>query len=148
MKNHNLTDTFEPKEIVISKRPVLSWGGEPVEGLYAVQITLNNPKELNSYTSDMVKEIILAIRAASNDRAAVAVILTGAGDRAFCTGGNTREYAEMYAGHPLEYRQYMRLFNDMVTAILHCDKHVISRVKGMRVGVGQEIGMACEFSVA
>ena len=47
----------------------------------------------------------------------VAVVLTGAGTRAFCSGGNTREYAEVYAGAPGEYRQYMRLFNDMVTTV-------------------------------
>ncbi|RIK97671.1 MAG: 6-oxocyclohex-1-ene-1-carbonyl-CoA hydratase, partial [Burkholderiales bacterium] len=46
------------------------------------------------------------------------------------------------------YRQYMRLFNDMVSAILACDKPVICRVNGMRIGGGQEIGMACDFSVA
>src|SRR5664280_2130806 len=63
-------------------------------------------------------------------------------------GGNTREYAEVYAGNPGEYRQYMRLFNDMVTAVLQCDKPVICRVNGMRVGGGQEVGMACDFSVA
>ena len=76
------------------------------------------------------------------------MVFTGAGDKAFCTGGNTKEYAEYYAGHPQEYRQYMRLFNDMVSAILACDKPVICRVNGMRVGGGQEIGMACDFSVA
>ena len=70
------------------------------------------------------------------------------GDKAFCTGGNTKEYAEYYAGRPQEYRQYMRLFNDMVSAILACDKPVICRVNGMRIGGGQEIGMACDFSVA
>jgi 6-oxo-cyclohex-1-ene-carbonyl-CoA hydrolase len=42
----------------------------------------------------------------------------------------------------------MRLFNDMVSAILACDKPVICRVNGMRIGGGQEIGMACDFSVA
>ena len=42
----------------------------------------------------------------------------------------------------------MRLFNDMVTAVLQCDKPVICRVNGMRVGGGQEVGMACDFSVA
>jgi len=141
MKNHNLTSDFSPREILVSRRRV-------ADGLHSVWITLNNPREMNSYTSDMVKEIILAIREASNDRAAVAVVLTGAGTSAFCAGGNTREYAELYAGHPNEYRQYMRLFNDMVTAILHCDKPVISRVNGMRVGGGQEIGMACDFSIA
>jgi 6-oxo-cyclohex-1-ene-carbonyl-CoA hydrolase len=82
------------------------------------------------------------------DRAVNAVVFTGAGDRAFCTGGNTKEYAEYYAGNPQEYRQYMRLFNDMVSAILGCDKPVVCRVNGMRIGGGQEIGMACDFSVA
>jgi 6-oxo-cyclohex-1-ene-carbonyl-CoA hydrolase len=96
----------------------------------------------------MVKEVILALRAASNDRRAVSVVLTGAGTRAFCSGGNTKEYAEVYSGHPHEYRQYMRLFNDMVTSVLQCDKPVICRANGMRVGGGQEIGMACDFSVA
>ena len=42
----------------------------------------------------------------------------------------------------------MRLFNDLVTGILTCDKPVINRVNGMRIGGGQEIGMACDFSVA
>jgi 6-oxo-cyclohex-1-ene-carbonyl-CoA hydrolase len=126
----------------------MSRDGSPVDGLHNVWITLNNPSELNSYTTEMIKEIILALREASNDRAAVAVVLTGAGNRSFCAGGNTREYAEVYAGAPGEYRQYMRLFNDMVTSVLQCDKPVICRVNGMRVGGGQEVGMACDFSIA
>ena len=148
MQDHNLTDDFEPKGIRYEERPVYDRVGDPVPGLHNVWITLDNPQELNSYTTDTIKEVILAFRRASNDRAAVAVIFTGAGHRAFCTGGNTREYAEVYAGNPGEYRQYMRLFNDMVSGILHCDKPVICRVNGMRVGGGQEIGMACDFSIA
>jgi 6-oxocyclohex-1-ene-carbonyl-CoA hydrolase len=148
MKNHNLLETFVPCEIAVEQRPVRDRSGKPVSGLHNVWITLNNPQEMNSYTTSMAKEIILALREASNDRAAVAVVLTGAGSRAFCAGGNTREYAEVYAGSPAEYRQYMRLFNDMVTSILQCDKPVICRVNGMRVGGGQEIGMACDFSIA
>ena len=148
MKNHNLVSEQNPKSILVEERPVKDRSGESVKELHNLWITLNNPDELNSYTTDTVKEIILALRAASNDRAAVTVVLTGAGNRSFCSGGNTREYAEVYAGAPGEYRQYMRLFNDMVTAILHCDKPVICRVNGMRVGGGQEIGMACDFSVA
>jgi len=148
VKDHDLTGPFEPEEILYEERPVLDRAGEPASGLHNIWITLDNPEELNSYTTETIKEVILAFRRASNDRAAVAVVFTGAGDRAFCTGGNTREYAEVYAGAPGEYRQYMRLFNDMVTAILHCDKPVICRVNGMRVGGGQEIGMACDYSVA
>jgi 6-oxo-cyclohex-1-ene-carbonyl-CoA hydrolase len=148
MKDHNLVEHFTPREILVEERPVLDRDGQRVAGLHNVWITLNNPQELNSYTTSMAKEIILALRQASNDRAAVAVVLTGAGTRSFCAGGNTREYAEVYAGAPAEYRQYMRIFNDMVTSILQCDKPVVCRVNGMRVGGGQEIGMACDFSVA
>ena len=148
MKNHNLVESLVTRQILVEHRPVHARDGSEVAGLHNVWITLNNPDELNSYTTDMVKEIILAVREASNDRGAVCVVLTGAGARAFCSGGNTREYAEVYAGAPAEYRQYMRLFNDMVTAILHCDRPVICRANGMRVGGGQEIGMACDFSIA
>ena len=148
MINHNLVQSVPREGILYERKPVHDRSGRPVAGLHNVWITLNNPDELNSYTTSMAKELILALREASNDRAAVAVVLTGAGTRSFCSGGNTREYAENYAGAPAEYRQYMRLFNDMVTSVLQCDKPVICRVNGMRVGGGQEIGMACDFSVA
>ncbi len=147
-KNHDLVPDRELTEVGYEERPVFDSAGQPVDGLHSVWITLDNPEQLNSYTTDTVKDTILAFRRASVDRAAVAVVFTGAGDRAFCTGGNTEEYSEYYAGRPGEYRQYMRLFNDMVSAILSCDKPVINRVNGMRVGGGQEIGMACDFTIA
>ena len=134
--------------IIYERRPCLDKTGAPVYGLYSAWIMLNNPGQYNSYTTDAVKEIILAFRQASMDRAVVAVVFSAVGDRAFCTGGNTKEYAEYYAGRPLEYKQYMRLFNDMITSILHCDKPVICRVNGMRIAGGQEIGMACDFSIS
>jgi len=136
------------KGVRYEKRPVKGEDGKPVAGLYNAWITLDNPSQFNSYTTEMVKSVILAFREASAARDVVAVVFTGAGDKAFCTGGNTKEYAEYYAGNPQEYRGYMRLFNDMVSAILVCDKPVICRVNGMRIGGGQEIGMACDFSVA
>ena len=141
LKNHELVEGVAFEHIRYEKRPL-------DEGLSTAWIYLDNQPQLNSYTTEAVKEVIMAFRRASMDREVVAVVFTGTGDRAFCTGGNTAEYAEVYAGRPLEYRQYMRLFNDMVTAILECDKPVINRVNGMRVAGGQEIGMACDFSVA
>jgi len=147
IKNHDLV-SIDFKEILFEKRPCLDKDGSPVEGLYNAWIIINNPKQYNSYTTSAVKEIILAFRTASNDRSVVAVVFTAVGYKAFCTGGNTKEYAEYYAGNPQEYSQYMRLFNDMVSAILACEKPVVCRVNGMRIGGGQEIGMACDFSVA
>ncbi|HDL19470.1 MAG TPA: 6-oxocyclohex-1-ene-1-carbonyl-CoA hydratase [Bacteroidetes bacterium] len=148
LKSHTLVKEIEYSDILVEKRPLLDAEGHPVEGLCNHWIFLNNPRQYNSYTTAAIKEIILALREASCDRSAVAVIFTAVGDKAFCTGGNTKEYAEYYAGNPQEYKQYMRLFNDMVTHILICDKPVINRVNGMRIAGGQEIGMACDFSVA
>jgi len=147
-KHHGLVADFSRPGVRFERRPARTPDGKVADGLYNAWITLDNPSQFNSYTTDMVKGVILAFRAASDMRDVNAVVFTGAGDRAFCTGGNTKEYAEYYAGHPQEYRQYMRLFNDMVSAILACDKPVICRVNGMRIGGGQEIGMACDFSVA
>jgi 6-oxocyclohex-1-ene-carbonyl-CoA hydrolase len=147
-KDHELSGDLVRPGVRYEKRPVRRPDGSAVDGLYNAWITLDNPSQFNSYTTDMVKGVILAFRAASNARDVVAAVFTGVGDKAFCTGGNTKEYAEYYAGHPQEYRQYMRLFNDMVSGILACDKPVICRVNGMRIGGGQEIGMACDFSVA
>jgi len=145
--SHNLVST-NYQEIIFEKKPCLDFSGNPVEGLFNAWIILNNPNQFNSYTTDAVKEVILAMREASNDRSVVAIVFTAVGDKAFCTGGNTKEYAEYYAGNPPEYKQYMRLFNDMVSSILMNDKPVICRANGMRIGGGQEIGMACDFSVA
>jgi len=148
LKNHDLVPQYEFRNIRYEERPVRGRDGKPVTGLHQIWLTLDNESQLNSYTTAAVKEVILGLRRASADRRAVCVVLTGAGSRAFCTGGNTAEYASYYAGRPLEYLQYMRLFNDMVTGLLLCDKPVICRVNGMRIGGGQEIGMACDFSVA
>jgi 6-oxo-cyclohex-1-ene-carbonyl-CoA hydrolase len=150
--DHNLVEAsieeLSGGKILYEKRPAKRLDGSVAEGLYNAWIVLNNPGQYNSYTTDMVKAAILAFRRASCDREVNAVVFTGTGDKAFCTGGNTKEYAEYYAGNPQEYRQYMRLFNDMVSAILGCDKPVVCRVNGMRIGGGQEIGMACDFTVA
>jgi 6-oxocyclohex-1-ene-carbonyl-CoA hydrolase len=148
-ENHDLAPFNESLDCVLyERRPARDRQGKEVSNLYTAWIILNNPKQFNSYTTEMVKQVILAFRRASCERDVVAVVFTAVGDRAFCTGGNTKEYAEYYSGSPDEYLQYMRLFNDMVTGILHCDKPVICRVNGMRVAGGQEIGMACDFTIS
>ena len=132
---------------VYEKRPLVGPTGAVVDGLYVAWITLNNPKQYNSYTTTMVKGVIAGFHAASGDRSVVAVIFTGAGDAAFCTGGNVPEYSSYYSKRPNEYGEYMDLFNHMVDSILDCKKPVICRVNGMRVAGGQEIGLACDLAV-
>lgn len=133
---------------VYEKKPLTSPDGKIIDGLYVAWIRLNNPKQYNSYTTEMVKGVIAGFSAASQDRTVVAAVFTGTGDMAFCTGGNTKEYAEYYSARPHEYGEYMDLFNGMVDSILNCKKPVICRVNGMRVAGGQEIGLACDITIS
>ncbi|MHC4858891.1 MAG: enoyl-CoA hydratase-related protein, partial [Planctomycetota bacterium] len=152
IKNHALHGeqywSTEAPGVMYEKKPVLDGSGNPVEGLHTAWITLNNPRQYNSYTTSMVKGVIAGFDNASLDRSVVAVIFTAAGDKAFCTGGNTKEYSEYYSKRPNEYGEYMELFNGMVDAILRCKKPTLCRVNGMRIAGGQEIGMACDLTLA
>jgi 6-oxo-cyclohex-1-ene-carbonyl-CoA hydrolase len=134
--------------VVYEKKPLTDPKGNVVEGLYTAWIRLNNPRQYNSYTTEMVKGVIAGFENASLDRSVVAVIFTATGPYAFCTGGNTKEYSEYYSRRPDEYGQYMELFNHMVDSILISRKPVICRVNGMRVAGGQEIGLACDLTIA
>ena len=134
--------------VVYEKRPLTDPNGQPVDGLTVAWIRLNNPKQYNSYTTEMVKGVIAGFENASVDRSVVAAVFTGTGPYAFCTGGNTKEYSEFYSRRPDEYGQYMELFNHMVDAILGCKKPTVCRVNGMRVAGGQEIGMACDLALS
>ena len=152
MKDHYLWGeelySTEAPGVIFEKKPVLDPEGQVVEDLYTAWITLNNPKQYNSYTTEMVKGVFAAFQRASADTSVVAAVFTGVGDKAFCTGGNTAEYAEYYSRRPNEYGIYMDLFNAMVDAILGCKKPTICRVNGMRVAGGQEIGMATDLTIA
>jgi len=152
IKNHDLWgDEYFSKElpsVIYELKPVIDREGNKVKGLNSAWIILNNPAQYNSYTTDMVKGVIAGFQKASMDRSVVAAIFTAVGDKAFCTGGNTKEYAEYYSGKPDEYGKYMDLFNAMVDGILNCKKPTICRVNGMRIAGGQEIGMACDIAVS
>jgi 6-oxocyclohex-1-ene-carbonyl-CoA hydrolase len=151
LKDHDLYgDQFFSNEApgtTYELKPVVDPKGSVVDGLFTAWVTLNNPAQFNSYTTQMVKGVIAGFHKASMDRSVVAIIFTAVGNRSFCTGGNTKEYAEYYSNKPQEYGLYMDLFNSMVDSILTAKKPVICRVNGMRVAGGQEIGMACDLTL-
>jgi 6-oxo-cyclohex-1-ene-carbonyl-CoA hydrolase len=152
LKDHQLLDDRhfgkDAPSIIYGERPVRDENGKVADGLYSAWISLNNPAQYNSYTTQMVKGVIAGFQKASSDRRVVSVVFTAVGDKAFCTGGNTAEYAAYYSRRPNEYGEYMDLFNAMVDGILNCKKPVICRVNGMRVAGGQEIGMATDLTIS
>ena len=152
LKDHRLVDDRhfgkDAPSIIYEERPIRDESGKAADGLYSAWISLNNPAQYNSYTTEMVKGVIAGFQKASADRRIVTVVFTAVGDKAFCTGGNTAEYAAYYSRRPNEYGEYMDLFNAMVDGILNCKKPVICRVNGMRVAGGQEIGMATDLTIS
>ncbi|APR06217.1 6-oxocyclohex-1-ene-1-carbonyl-CoA hydratase [Thauera chlorobenzoica] len=148
-----LTDHCVAPDVVVpgvvhEKRPARTPRGDLAPGIYHAWITIDNQAQFNSYSVDMLKGIQWALKTASNARDVVSVVLTGAGSKAFCTGGNATDFARYYARNPQEFRQFMRLFNDTVSAVMVCEKPVICRVNGMRTGGAQELGLACDFTIA
>jgi dihydroxynaphthoic acid synthetase len=123
-------EEFEFKDIIYEKKPGVA------------RITINRPKAYNAFTTYTQTEIIKALEDAANDGRIGVVVLTGAGDKAFCAGGDAKE-AE--AG----YRAGM-LANDgrVKTLIREMPKPVIAAVNGVAIGGGQVYQQVCDLSIA
>jgi enoyl-CoA hydratase/carnithine racemase len=111
------------------------------------RITINRPQHYNAYSTPALEELAAAFRDASFDDAVGVIVLTGAGDRAFCTGGDVKEYADAYVPTPRDYWKYMALFRSYIESILNTGKPVVARINGMAVGGGNESQLACDLTV-
>ncbi len=132
---------------VYEKRPLKDPKGNVIPGLYVAWITLNNPAQYNSYTTEMVKGVIAGMENSSTDRSVVARSLREQVPMHSARAAIPKSIPNITARRPEEYGAYMELFNNMVDSILMCKKPVICRVNGMRVAGGQEIGMACDLAI-
>src|SRR6266511_3530269 len=112
------------------------------------RVTINRPGRYNAYSTSCLEELARALRDAAFDDAVGVIVLTGAGDRAFCTGGDVKEYAETYVAAPRDYWKYMALFRAYIDSILSTGKPVIARINGIAVGGGNESVLACDLAVA
>jgi enoyl-CoA hydratase/carnithine racemase len=111
------------------------------------RITLNRPQHYNAYSTRALEELATAFRDASFDDAVGVIVFTGAGDRAFCTGGDVKEYAADYVPVPRDYWKYMALFRAYIESIINAGKPVVARLNGMAVGGGNESQLACDLTV-
>jgi dihydroxynaphthoic acid synthetase len=109
------------------------------------RITINRPKVLNSFRSKTLDEIADALDDASNDGAVGVVVLTGAGDKAFCAGGDISEMGEL---NSFVGRVFLRKCLKASTAIRNCRVPVIAMVRGYCLGGGHEIHLMCDLTIA
>jgi len=151
--NHRITSDerlqrTEPPRTTYELKPLLDPSGNQVNDLNVAWITLDNPAQYNSYTLDMLAATAVAFDKASHDPSVVCVVFTGAGDRAFCTGGNVPEYSEHYVMRPLDCQEYMSVYWRAFDAVWLSPKPFIRRANGMSIGGGEEIGGVCDLTVA
>ena len=102
------------------------------------RVTIDRADRHNAYSTACLEELATALRDASFDDAVGVIVLTGAGDRAFCSGGDVKEYADAYIGTPRDYWKYMALFRAYIDAILGAGKPVVARVNGIAAGKAAE----------
>lgn len=114
---------------------------------WVATITLNRPEALNAYSTGALAELATAFQDAAFDDGVGVVVYTGAGTRAFCTGGDVKEYEASYTTRPRDYWKYMRLFRAYIESMVNCGKPVIARLNGMAVGGGNESQLACDLAV-
>jgi len=121
---------FDFKDIVYEKKPGVA------------RLTINRPEAYNAFTTSTQDELIKAFEDAANDATVGVVVFTGAGDKAFCTGGDAKEAKAGYRKGMLEKDLMVK------TLIREMPKPVIAAVNGYAIGGGQVYQQICDLSIA
>lgn len=114
---------------------------------WVATVTINRPHNYNAYSTLALEELATAFRDASFDDKIAVIVYTGVGHRAFCTGGDVKEYEAEYTSRPRDYWKYMGLFKAYIESIVNTGKPVVARLNGMAVGGGNESQLACDLAI-
>jgi len=109
------------------------------------RLTLDNPKKLNILDREMLGALVEAMRAIERNARVRAVVLTGAGEKAFTGGVNL----DLLAGlDPLSAREFIGLVHDACDAMRQCAVPAIARINGWCIGAGLELAASCDLRIA
>lgn len=124
---------MEYTDILYEKKDGVAW------------ITINRPEVRNAFRTRTVHELHDAFLDAKFDPSVGVVVLTGAGDRAFCSGGDQKERGA--GGYAADGERPMDV-DALHTAIRHCPKPVIAMVNGFAIGGGHVLHVLCDLTIA
>jgi 2-ketocyclohexanecarboxyl-CoA hydrolase len=107
-------------------------------------VTINRPDVYNAFRGQTCEELIHAIQRAGWDKSIGVIVLAGAGEKAFCTGGDQKAHAGQYDGRgtiglPVE---------ELHAVIRDVPKPVIARVQGFAIGGGNVLAAICDLTIA
>ena len=109
-------------------------------------VRIDRPEVLNALNRETLDGLVTSFsKAAADDRVGV-IVLTGTGDRAFCTGADLDEQGQFLA-QPNGYWEWMGHFIAAIDAVRGSPKPVVARLNGMTVGGGNEVNLACDLAV-
>lgn len=114
------------------------------------RITLNRPQVYNALSPGLIHDITTAVEAAGADDAVRVVVITGAGDKAFCSGADLKEgfAAAASTGGTLNLGESLRTsYHPMIRAIRNLPKPVVGRVNGVAAGAGFSLALACDLVI-
>lgn len=115
---------------------------------WVATITINRPSVHNCLNLQTLRELGLAFEDASWDDNIAVLVLTGAGDKAFCTGADIKEWKEDFLGKPNDFYKWMGVFIETFERLRNIGKPTIARLNGMVVGGGNELQMSCDLAIA
>ncbi len=108
-------------------------------------ITINRPEVRNAVRPRTYEELAQAMGVAAADPEVGVVVLAGAGDKAFCSGGDVRDQSRRT---PHQGRMHMRRLFALSSIMRTMDKPIIAKVRGYCVGGGNELNLFCDLTIA
>lgn len=115
---------------------------------WVATITINRPEVLNCLNLETLQELGGVLQDASWDDKVAVVVLTGAGNKAFCTGADIKEWKENFLDRPQDFYKWMGVFIETFDRLRNIGKPTIARLNGMVVGGGNELQMSCDLAIA
>ncbi|MCH8506546.1 MAG: enoyl-CoA hydratase/isomerase family protein [Ectothiorhodospiraceae bacterium] len=115
--------------------------GEPV-----ATVTINNPRKLNVMNSALMEELVSVLQQLARHPALRAVVLTGAGEKAFVGGADIREMGTI--DNPSDAEEFISRVHACCDAVRSVPVPVIARVRGYTFGAGMELAAACDVRIA
>ena len=108
-------------------------------------IKINRPEVLNALDKEVAAELYTAIEIAGADDKIKVIIITGAGERSFCAGGDIRYVANI---DPIEAERYATFMHGLLNKIENLEKPVIAAINGYALGGGCQLALACDIRIA